>query len=158
MPAPIGGQRAAGHVSRTDGHVGAAVQGGDEVGQRARIVLEVRVHLDERVVSAIEAPTKSGLVGRAETALGGAAEHEDPVGADLRADRLGHIRSSVRARVVDHHHRRPGEDATDVLDDCADVPGLVEGGQHNQRTTDQRSTSAVPRRVAQIQLRRLNIV
>src|SRR5690606_4302257 len=68
---------AAADVARADDDVDAAARAADELGQEARVVAEVRVHLDDDVVVAGERPGEALEVGRAEPELAGAVEDVD---------------------------------------------------------------------------------
>ena len=82
--------------------------GGEQVGQRARIVREVAVDLDEVVVAAFEPPGEPRAVRATETALAGALEHVDL--AELRSDRVRPCARAVGAAVVDDEDVTVGHD------------------------------------------------
>ena len=92
QPLPVG-DRAAGHVARTDGEVGAALDRGHELGEHRGVVGEVGVHLDHDVVPTREADAEPGAVRRSEARLLRAAQHVDTAEdlAELNANIVGSI-------------------------------------------------------------------
>ena len=89
-------------VPRADGHVRALVDELHQPGQIARIMAEVGVHLDDRVVVALESPGEAGQIGGSQAKLAFAVQRRAlagfPVPAGLQS-RLCH-RASCRRRTT----------------------------------------------------------
>ena len=123
--------RAARHVSRADGQVGAVLDRMDQRGQHRRIVLQVGVHLDQDLEAVRQAPAEPGAVGRPQTGLLGPAQHGHA--AVLGPPLLGQIGGAVRTAVVHHQHLGLGHVVTHEIQHHQHVLGLVVGGQHHER-------------------------
>ena len=91
-------------VARADGHVRPLVPaGGQEARQVGGVVAEVGVHLEDVFVVVLQGPAEAGDVGRAQSLLACALQHEEAAGEVLALQQAFHdVRRAVR-RVVFHH-------------------------------------------------------
>ena len=122
--------RTAGDIARPDAHLVSLAEGRHDRGQGVRIVGEVRIHLDHRLVAALEAPPEPVPIGAAEAHLGGPGQdvHTGEPLCVVRHD-LGR---TVRAVVVDDEDRRLRQCLADPIEDVLDCGSFIESRQHNE--------------------------
>src|SRR5262249_18146931 len=105
-------------------------QGVHHDGQIPRVVREVRVHLDERLVVALDGPAIARDVRGPKTHLGRAMHDVNALVAT--GDRIDDATGAVRRIVVHDEHVRRGERAMDLREELLDVLGFVVGRNDDQ--------------------------
>ena len=135
IPRPAIWKRATGHVAGPDGDVGTGIEWSDQIGKRVRIVLEVGIHLNERVVTVLDPPAKPGPVGGPEARLRPASKHLDSITSQLGSRRDRKVGGSIRAPIVHDKQGCGRHRDADAFDYRRDVLRFVVGGQHHQRPT-----------------------
>src|SRR5512138_2407469 len=95
-----------------------------------RVVREVRVHLEEPVVAALETPAEAGDVGGAEPQLPCPMHHMDAAG--LGREPVGDFAGAVRRCVVDDEHLEALILLEHERDDARQVLALVVCGNDHQ--------------------------
>ena len=99
-------------------------------GEGVGIVGEIRVHLDEGLVAALEAPGETVPIGAAEPELGG--PRQDVQLTQPLREVCGYLGRPVRAAVVDDEDPRIRQGLADSFEDALDCGSFVEGRQHNE--------------------------
>ena len=122
--------RTAGNVPGPDANLVPLPERRQDRRKSIRVVREVRVHLDHRLVALVEAPFEAVPVGAAQAELAGTRQHLDTAvsHAELGRD-LGR---AVGAVVVDDEDRRIRERLAHTLEDVLDCGSFIESRQHDQ--------------------------
>ena len=124
------GRAAAGHVAVAEHEVGlAGVEHREHLGELLRRVGEVRVHLADDAVAALQAPREARAVGHAEAVLAGAVQDVHP--RALGGQRVGQLAGPVGRRVVDHEQLEAGRG--EALDEAGEGLGLAVGRDDDDR-------------------------
>src|SRR5262245_47259377 len=122
---------AAGHVARAKHNVGPRLDRLEDLRNVARIMREIRVHLESHVVAALERKTKTLDVRGAEPELRRAMQHMNaPV---TRRYRIRELSCPVRRCVVHDEHIRARYDVEDRAEERSEVVALVVCGRDDER-------------------------
>ena len=126
-----GDRRPAGHVSRPDHRIGPRAERGEQCGDRRRVVGEVDVHRDDRLVALVEGHGEPLPVGAAETLLARSAQELDL--AELGGRLFDEGRRAVWAVVVDDQQIGVGDARPHRGEQARHVLGLVVRRQDDDR-------------------------
>ena len=117
----------AAHEARPDRHLAAlALQGVQNRGDVARIVLPVAIHADHILIAKLEREFVAGLHASAQPQMVRQSEHP-------RAGFFGPRNGRVAGAIVYHQDRHAGQHGLDLGDYATDRAGLAIGGDEDQQ-------------------------